>query len=297
MTFLVTGSEGFIGRNLIRRLKEKYGENCPIREYDFKDGEIDEMPDLTDVKMICHLGAVSSTTEINLDKIMRWNYDFTIKLMHLAVENKISMWTASSASVYGTRCLGGLRALEEDNKGHQEPMSFYSWSKYLIDRHIDTMTPYWKSIRSKPIASFRLFNVYGPGEDDKLHNGQSSPVTTFVSQAKNDGVIRLFEGSENFFRDFIHVDDVITRFINWMESPIYWGVYNVGRGNAISFQQVAEWVAEKYNAKIEYVPMQGHIRKNYQEWTLANMDKISKAFNYPMDYVTTEMDEYIASLD
>lgn len=296
MTILVTGSEGFIGKNLIRRLKEQYGVNVKIKEYDWHEGELD-MPDLTDVKMICHLGAISATTESDLDKVMRWNYDFTLKLIHLAIENKISMWTASSASVYGTRSLGGLRSLEEDNKGHQEPLSFYAWSKYLIDRHINTMTPFWKDMGVKPIASFRLFNVYGPGEEDKLDNHQSSPVTTFVHQAKEEGVIRLFEGSENFHRDFIHIDDVITKFIDWMESPIYWGIYNVGTGHATSFQQIAQWIAKKYNAKIEYVPMQGAIKKHYQEYTLANMTKVESNFSYKRDYELTNLEDYIASLD
>jgi len=296
MTILVTGSEGFIGKNLIRRLKKQYGSNVKLREYDWHEGELD-MPDLTDVKTICHLGAISTTTETDLDKIMRWNHDFTLKLIHLAIENNISMWTASSASVYGHRSLNGLQALEEDNKGHQEPLSFYAWSKYLIDRHIDTMMPYWKSVGAKPIASFRLFNVYGPGEEDKLKRHQSSPVTTFAHEAKVNGVIKLFEGSENFHRDFIHVDDVITKFIDWMESPISWGVYNVGTGRATSFQQIAEWIAEKYNAKIEYVPMRGSIRKHYQEWTLANTTKTESNFAYAHDYEMTNLEDYIATLD
>ena len=32
------------------------------------------------------------------------------------------------------------------------------------------------------------------------------------------------------------------------------GIYNIGTGKAVSFKQVADLIAKKYNAKIKYIP-------------------------------------------
>ena len=50
------------------------------------------------------------------------------------------------------------------------------------------------------VQGFRYFNVYGPYEDHK--GNQASPYTKFTKQAQEDKIIKVFEGSENYKRDF-----------------------------------------------------------------------------------------------
>ena len=116
---------------------------------------------------------------------------------------------------------------------------------------------------------FRYFNVYGPHED---HKDQPSPHHSFRRQAKETGVIKVFEGSEQYARDFVPVDyvvDVHRRFFDLTVS----GVYNVGTGTATSFMDVARQIALETGAEIQEVPMPAQIRKNYQPWTRADMTK------------------------
>ena len=56
------------------------------------------------------------------------------------------------------------------------------------------------------IQGMRLFNVYGPGEEHK--GEQQSVFGKFEKQAKENGVIKVFEGSDKIYRDFIWVGDV-----------------------------------------------------------------------------------------
>jgi ADP-L-glycero-D-manno-heptose 6-epimerase len=127
-------------------------------------------------------------------------------------------------------------------------------------------------LRKAPIITqtFRYFNVYGPHEDHK--GGQASPHTQFTKQAKESGVINLFEGSEGYKRDFIHVDQVVghhKKFLDVKES----GVWNIGTGVAKSFYDVAKEIADEHGATISYIQMPEVLKGNYQKFTQAIMTK------------------------
>ena len=67
------------------------------------------------------------------------------------------------------------------------------------------------------------------------------------------------------------------------------GVYNIGTGNAISFQEVANIIAKTYNADIEYIPMPNNLKDQYQEYTCANLTKLNKLISHKFKTV----EEYI----
>ena len=79
-------------------------------------------------------------------------------------------------------------------------------------------------------------------------------------------MIKIFEGSENFERDFIHVDTVCKIHKVMLEKQAS-GMFNVGMGETKSFYDVAKEIADKHNARIEYIPMPENIRKQYQTYT------------------------------
>jgi ADP-L-glycero-D-manno-heptose 6-epimerase len=176
----------------------------------------------------------------------------------------VNLQYSSSASVYGP-------TINFNEDAPVSPQSPYAWSKYLFDRHVK-INRFDKII----VQGFRYFNVYGPHEDHK--GDQASPYYKFEKQAKETGVIKLFEGSENFKRDFVPVEtvvDVHEKFFNVKES----GVWNIGTGKPKSFTEVANEIAEKYNAKIEYIPMPENIAKQYQAYTCADLTNLRK--HYP----------------
>jgi ADP-L-glycero-D-manno-heptose 6-epimerase len=118
--------------------------------------------------------------------------------------------------------------------------------------------------------------VYGPYEDHK--GDQASPITKFFKQAKDTGVIRLFDNSDKYLRDFVYVGDCcnIHRF---MLTSTESGIFNIGSGVATSFQTIAELIAKRFNAKIEYVPMPESLNGQYQEYTCANIELLSSLVN------------------
>jgi ADP-L-glycero-D-manno-heptose 6-epimerase len=256
MKILITGYKGFIGQNMVNALKDDH----ELRLYELGD----EPPDFEGLDWCIHLGAISSTTERNVEKVMRQNHDFSCMVLVACQINNVNLQYASSASVYGLNT-------DFNEDAPVDPRSPYAWSKYLFDRHV-TLNKFENIV----VQGFRYFNVYGPHEDHK--GDQASPYHKFTQQAKNTGVIKLFEGSENYLRDFVPVQtlcDVHQRFFEVKET----GIWNVGTGQAKSFETVANEIAEQYNAKIEYIPMPDSVKTQYQKYTCADLTKLRKTLN------------------
>ena len=116
------------------------------------------------------------------------------------------------------------------------------------------------------MQGFRYFNVYGEGEEHK--GDQASPISKFTLQAKQNKIIKIFEDSEYSFRDFVWVGDVVDVVLDNTAGS---GIYDVGTGNPISFQEVAELIAKKEGAEIEVIPFPKHLEGKYQEYTCADI--------------------------
>jgi ADP-L-glycero-D-manno-heptose 6-epimerase len=256
MKILITGYKGFIGQNMVKALRDDH----TLTYYEWGD----DIPEFEGLDWVIHLGAISSTTETDVEKVMRQNHDFSCILLVACQTNHVNLQYASSASVYGL----GQNFSEQAPLSPQSP---YAWSKYLFDRHVRSTK--FNGIR---VQGFRYFNVHGPHEDHK--GDQASPYYKFEKQARETGVIKLFENSDQYLRDFVHVDDVIDvhkKFFDIKES----GIWNVGTGKPRSFEAVARSIAVHYDAKIEYVPMPDNIKKQYQQYTCADLTKLTQTLN------------------
>ena len=259
---ILTGYNGFIGNAFAKKLDE---DNLYRVERDGVDLFLRDYEDWDNVELIIHQGAISSTVETDLNKIHKYNVDFSIQLFEKAIEHQIPVKYASSASVYGSN--------KEDEIN---PLNYYAISKVQVD--------YWvldNIDRFKSVQGFRYFNVYGEGEDNK--GDQASPVSKFAKQIKETGKLKLFEGSDSFYRDFICVDDIVDIVLN-NDKPS--GIYDLGTSDPVSFQHVAECVAHRYNGEIEYIPFPVHLNNKYQRYTCANKEWGDYKFITVEEYLT-----------
>lgn len=242
---LITGSKGFIGSNLIKRFNP---DN--IICVDIEDCfSISIM--WSTITKIYHVGAISSTTEKDVNRIYLYNIDYSIKLFNIAIEHNIPVVYLSSAAIFGN-------SLSYQYSYQYNPLNFYATSKVMVDLFIEDNMHKFKNI-----VVIRPFNVYGSNE---LHKGnQASPVTQFEQQAKNINRIRIFKGSDKFIRDFIWVENLIDCMLQSNES----GFYDGGTSNPISFLEVAELISSKYNCPIEEIPFPEYLKGKYQFYTCA----------------------------
>ena len=247
MNILVTGYKGFIGQNLVEGLENDHELSL------FEWG--DQLPEISQFDWVIHCGAISSTTEKDIDKVMTQNYDFSVELYNLCKNNAVNFQFSSSASVYGLNS-------EFTEVSPVDPRTPYAWSKYLTERYILNHLP-----KDSVAQCFRYFNVYGPGESHK--GEQASPFTKFEKQAKELGYVKVFENSNVYLRDFIHVDQIVDihkKFFSVQES----GVWNAGTGKTMSFQEVAE----QLNVPIKTIPMPENLKESYQTYTCADVTKL-----------------------
>lgn len=253
MKILLTGHKGFIGSHMLRAL-QAHGHQVSV--YDW--GDI--LPSVMEQDWVIHMGAISATTERNVEKVMTQNYDFTVQLYEACHTFGVNFQYSSSASVYGL-----VSTFRED--AELDPRTPYAWSKYLTERYI----------QQHPMGAttqiFRYFNVYGPeGEEHK--GSQASPYAQFKRQAETTGQIQVFEGSDRFLRDFVPVSRIVDTHLKFLTVKEN-GIWNVGTGQPRSFMDVAK----EFDVPITTIPMPEILRDSYQKYTCADMTKTQQTLN------------------
>jgi len=255
LKILITGNRGFIGSHAERFWKKMDAHEVYTYEWTERT-----LPRIEGLDWVFHFGAISSTTERDVAKVMRQNTDFCIWLYNECTKHNVNLQWSSSASVYG---LG----TDFRESAPVDPRSPYAWSKYLFEHYTEQNPTH---IRCQ---GFRYFNVFGENETHK--GSQASPYHQFAVQAQSTGIIKVFEGSENFYRDFVSVDQVLDVQFQFINQDIKEnGVWNIGTGKIRSFMDVAKERANQYGALIERIPFPEHLAYSYQKYTCADLTKL-----------------------
>ena len=314
--YVITGGAGFIGSNIawglealglgpvaiVDRLREaEKWRNVSEREIAHVVDPENLMAFLAshgqDITAIIHMGAISSTTERNVDLTIENNFRLSVALWDWCTANTVRFIYASSAATYGD----GTQGFEDESTGmalaRLKPLNPYGWSKHLFDRRVSRIIadggvtpPQW--------AGLKFFNVYGPNE---YHKGrmQSVVAQVYMSAAANEAAI-LFRSHHPGYvdggqlRDFIWVGDCID-IVNWLlDTPSVSGLFNCGTGKARSFVDLAAAVYRALGKEpnIEFVDTPDDIRERYQYFTEATMDRLRGAgYEKPM----TELEDGVRS--
>lgn len=321
---VVTGATGFIGSNLLYALESK-GYEYIVGIDNFGNGDkwknvakrscvffvfpeqMKEYLDIhaKDISSIIHLGGISTTTESDVDLIVRNNIQLSIYLYEFSKKHNIQFIYASSAATYGhsTNTCGCF----EDNQDIEslkrlQPMNAYGWSKNHIDKYI--FIDRTRRLYTNQVVGLKFFNVYGPNEYHKSE--QMSVIAKFYAQYKEYGKARLFKfdnglrnyssHNRDFSRDFVYVDDSVNVIVWFLEHKDVRGLFNVGTGQANTFQDVARYVAEFIGKEpiIEYIDMPVSLISQYQDYTCANINKLrSVGYTDEMTSLEQGIEKYI----
>ena len=300
---VVTGGTGFIGSNLVAGLEAQGADNLVVCD---RLGTADKWRNIakralrdfvqpenlmayldahkSEVKVIFHMGAISSTTEKDADLIMDTNFILTRNLWRWCAANKVRFIYASSAATYGN---GEAGFKDDDNPeflAKLRPLNPYGWSKHLFDRNVSGNLYHHKSEASPPQwAGLKFFNVYGPNE---YHKGdQMSVICKLYPQVAAGAAARLFKSAHPDYedggqlRDFVYVDDCVSVMLWLYENPKVSGLFNVGTGKARSFKDLALSVfkAAGIEPKVNYIDMPEDLKNKYQYFTEADISKLREA--------------------
>ncbi|MBJ7328685.1 MAG: ADP-glyceromanno-heptose 6-epimerase [Solirubrobacteraceae bacterium] len=297
---LVTGGAGFIGSNIATDLAEQ-GLRVAICDR-FGDGknwqyvakslmyDLVRPEDIFDwlashrgqVDGIIHMGAISATTETDVDKIIANNVRLTLDLWTYAATHDTTFIYASSAATYGDGSRGFVDDDSPQGLARLRPLNAYGWSKHLVDRRIVDDVQRGEPTPSR-WAGLKFFNVFGPNEAHK--GSMRSVVHQMYPVAAAGDPVRLFRSDHPDYadggqlRDFIYVKDCTAVVRNMLEAQTLTGIYNVGTGTARSFDDLATstFVAAGREPRIEYIDMPEALRGRYQYFTQADTTKLQAA--------------------
>ncbi len=319
---VVTGAAGFIGSCLVSFLNNKgYNNLILVDNFSRADKNINlngktflhkiereiffqwiknEKPK---IEFVYHIGARTDTAEFDYSIHEHLNVDYSKKIWNYCVEKNIPLVYASSAATYGA---GELGYSDDENRIKDlKPLNPYGVSKNEFDKWV--LQQIKDDLKIPPAwAGLKFFNVYGPNEYHKAR--MASVIFHSYHQIIQNGFVKLFKSHKPEFkdgeqlRDFIYVKDVLKICYWFLEcwqidlQTFISGIYNVGTGNARSFNDLvkATFAGLDMKPEIKYIDMPEDIRNTYQYYTQAEMQKIKNAgYNEKMFSLEEGVDDYI----
>ena len=315
---VVTGGAGFIGSNILKGLEDKGYKDIVVVDW---MGQEDKWKNIakrelnavvlpedldaflkaheSEITAIIHMGAISTTTEKDVDLIVRSNQQLTTRLWEFCRDYDKQFIYASSAATYGS----GENGFEDDETlaylNALRPLNPYGWSKAFFDRKVarDLVE---KRKTPKQFVGLKFFNVYGPNEYHK--GGQKSVVAHIFPLVQKNEEVKLFKSYHPDYkdgwqlRDFVWVGDIVNVILWMLEHPEVNGLFNVGSGEARSFFDLAKatWTAMGQEPKIGYRDMPEELRGKYQYYTKANLTKLrSVGYDLPMTSLEEGIRQYV----
>ncbi len=304
MRILVTGTAGFIGFHLAKRLlgdgHEVVGVDGMTTYYDVKLKEarhavlkrhngfseqilmLEDMAALTgaaeafEPEVIVHLAAQAGVRYSleNPRAYVESNLVGTFNVMEAARTLAVKhLLLASTSSVYGANQV--MPFVETERADH--PLTLYAATKKATEQMSHSYSHLWDI----PTTVFRFFSVYGPwGRPDMA-------LFKFVRGMLNDTPIDVYNNGV-MERDFTYIDDLVEAIVRLVDvapkrgepiagatdslSPVApWRVVNIGRGEPINLMDFIADIEKSLGrkARFNFMPMQpGDVARTFADASL-----------------------------
>jgi UDP-glucuronate 4-epimerase len=290
---LITGSAGFIGFHLAKRLLEEgytvigfdnlndyYDVSLKesrleiLKGYDrftFIKGDLADKAEVDSVfntyhpDIIVNLAAQAGVRYSieNPEAYIQSNIVGFFNILEACRHNEVEhLVYASSSSVYGANKKIPFSTEDKVDK----PVSLYAATK----KSNELMAYTYSHLYGLPATGLRFFTVYGPyGRPDMAY-------FSFTKAILEGKPIKVFNNGD-MYRDFTYIDDIVTGIVNVMKSPpikdengVPHKLYNIGNNKPeklMDFIQTLEQCLGKEAIK-EYYPMQpGDVYQTYADVT------------------------------
>ncbi|MFD1587597.1 NAD-dependent epimerase/dehydratase family protein [Halorientalis brevis] len=278
---LVTGGAGFIGSNLANHLAADndvvalddgyLGTPANLDEdVEFVEASVldDDLP--SDVDVCFHLAALSSLNMHEEDPQLgaRVNVEGFVNTVEQVREDGCeTVVYASTSSIYGSR----TEPSPEDmpvavNTG-------YEASKLARERYGE----YFANYHDMNMAGLRFFSVYQGYGGAEEHKGEYANVIAQFADDMANGDAPVLYGDGEQTRDFTHVSDIV-RGLELAADHELTGIYNLGTGEAYSFNTVVEMLNDELGTDIDPEYVENPIPEDvYVHDTCADPSKMHEA--------------------
>lgn len=232
MKILITGSSGFVGKHLVKKLSDSH----KIVRYDLVNGQdvLNEkllLQKLKGVDVVIHLAAFISAMESWKKPVEYFNNN-----------------TLGTASVVNSAIKAGIKKIIFFSSAavKAKPLTPYAVSKISAEKILDLYKDKINTVIVRPE------NIYGPGQKEAygyvIHN--------FIKAVKNGTPIKIY-GDGKQTRDFIYIDDVVSTIEKLIDLDIKSGtVISLGTGKETRIIDLAKLVMKVIGKEtnIEFLP-------------------------------------------
>jgi len=273
-TVLVTGSAGFIGFHLSKKLLDLgYGvvgiDNLnpyydvglkkarldllkPHKKFRFIKGDIQDLPTLQRLfeenhfTRICNLAAQAGVRHSLKDPFsyQKSNIEGFLNLLEMARAFRVENFVyASSSSVYGKNKNNPYSV--EDRVDN--PISLYAATK----KANELMAHAYSHLYDIPCTGLRFFTVYGPwGRPDMA-------LFLFTDAILHNRPINVFNYGE-MRRDFTYIDDIVAGTVGAIQRPAPYEIFNLGNSHSTTLMDFIDAIELELGRKAEknMLPMQ-----------------------------------------
>lgn len=235
---LITGSNGFTGRHLVRYLQQNSDLDlycvarskkqvndyiCDLTDYDLVNNLIQEIQP----EQIYHL-AGSFTNDYQIDYAN--NVLSSKNILNSLVENKLycRVLLIGSAAEYGF--------IKEEENPVQENHSLNPVSIYGLTKVFQThLMKFYHQVHELDIVMARTFNLLGNQISDRLFIGR---IYQQIEQYKKGEIEKITLGSLDAKRDYIDVHEAIKYYETVMNDGKKGEIYNVGSGFSVKLSDL-----------------------------------------------------------
>lgn len=252
---LITGSGGFIGKNLTEQLKNKYRILSPsskeLNLFDKRSVHVFFEKNKIDTIIHAALYVGPDKKQFSQD-MLRKNLVMFFNLIDNKKKYKKMIFFGSGAEYNKSK---PIIDVSEKDFGKSIPEDDYGTLKYTISRYIEN---------AENIVDLRLFGVYGKHEDYRRR---------FISYAICKSIFNLpIEIKQNVYFDYLYIDDLIRIVDYFICNKVDQKFYNVGRGKKIDLLTLAKLIREITNIKNEITVIKKGLANEYT----CNNRKLSK---------------------
>ncbi len=276
-TILITGSNGFIGNNLIKYFTKKeinvagvdvYStekivniESIPVYSKDLVTESIDDIISYYKPFGIVHC-AGSANVGLSIkdpDTDFKRNVIITQKILNSLVKSNINtqFLFLSSAAVYGNP-----KVLPIDEFSTLNPISPYGLHKKLCEE----MCLFYSNHYNLNVKICRIFSAYGVGLRKQL-------FWDMFEKLRRTNKLVLY-GTGNETRDFIYIDDIAQAIDLILENGHKGKIYNIASGYEYKISEIASIFVEEFGLDNSVIKFNNKSKVGDPERWRANIDNL-----------------------
>jgi nucleoside-diphosphate-sugar epimerase len=251
MKILVTGGAGYIGSRLSESLADLghkivvvdtfwFGNSLSSRgDIEFIQGDIREFDRewLDGVETVIHLAAVANDPSADLDPQLSW------EIGALGTRNIFEAMLGSSAKRIIIASSGSVYGVKSESKVTEDlsllPISVYNKVKMIKER---VALSYADKIS---VVILRPATVCGLSKRLRL----DLAVNAITFDALSSRQVNVDGGDQ--MRPHLHIEDMVSTYIHFVDNPELIGIYNVGFEN-MTIKDLALLVSEKTGAEVHF---------------------------------------------